>query len=120
MTAAAAATLRQTRITILLSINAAAILIAGVLIATAISGKGLELRAVNEHSDEVEGNLEEVELLASVSESTEGKTVTSADGTVYKVAANGWISSEQLIKLAEPFMKTDYGKFLKRLADGEV
>jgi len=33
---------------------------------------------------------------------------------------NGWISSEQLIKLAEPFMKTDYGKFLKRLADGEV
>jgi len=94
MTAAAAATLRQTRITILLSLNAAAILIAGVLIATAISGQGLELRAVNEHSDEVEGNLEEVELLASVSESTEGKTVTSADGTVYKVAANGWISSD--------------------------
>ena len=33
---------------------------------------------------------------------------------------NGWISSEQLKALAEPFMKTDYGKFLKRLADGEI
>ena len=33
---------------------------------------------------------------------------------------NGWISSEQLKTLAEPFMKTDYGKFLSRLADGEV
>ena len=33
---------------------------------------------------------------------------------------NGWINSEQLIKLAEPFMKTDYGKFLKRRATGEI
>lgn len=33
---------------------------------------------------------------------------------------NGWISSDELKVLAEPFMKTDYGKFLKRLADGEI
>ena len=33
---------------------------------------------------------------------------------------NGWISSEELKQLAEPFMKTNYGKFLKRLADGEI
>ena len=33
---------------------------------------------------------------------------------------NGWIDSNQLEKLAEPFMKTDYGKFLKRLASGEI
>ena len=94
MTAAAAATLRQTRITILLSLNAAAILIAGILIATAISGNGLEFRAVNEHSDEVSASPEELELLASVSDSSDGKTVSAADGTVYKVAENGWISSD--------------------------
>ncbi len=33
---------------------------------------------------------------------------------------NGWISADELKVLAEPFMKTDYGKFLKRLADGEI
>lgn len=94
MTAAAAATLRQTRLTILLSVNAAAILIAGILIASAIWGSDSEFRAVAERSDEIEGTLEETELLASVSDISGGKTVASADGTVYQVAANGWISSD--------------------------
>jgi len=94
MTAAAAATLKQTRITILLSLNAAAILIAGVLIARSISGDGLEFRAVSERSDEVADQLEEAELLASVSDTSDGKTVTSADGATYQVAPNGWISSD--------------------------
>ena len=91
---AAAATLKQTRITILLSLNAAAILIAGILIARSISGDGLEFRAVNERSDEVSESLEEVELLKSASDSSSGKTIVSADGETYQVAANGWISSD--------------------------
>lgn len=91
---AAAATLKQTRMTILLSLNAAAILIAGVLIARSISGEGLEFRAVNERSDEIAESPEEVALLKSVSDSSAGKTIASADGTVYQVAANGWISSD--------------------------
>ncbi len=90
---AAAATLRQTRITILLSVNAAAIIIAGILIASAISGGGREFRAVSERSDEIEGSLEELELLKSVSDTTTGKTIATADGAVYQVAANGWVSS---------------------------
>ena len=45
-----AATIKQTRITILLSINAAAILIAGILIASAIWGGDIEFRAVSERS----------------------------------------------------------------------
>ena len=94
MSAAAAATLKQTRMTILLSVNAAAILIAGVLIATAISGGGMEFRAVNERSDEVDATLEELELLKSVSDSSDGKTFVSADGETYTVAKNGWISSD--------------------------
>ncbi|MBR3233020.1 hypothetical protein IKF74_01925 [Candidatus Saccharibacteria bacterium] len=89
-----AAFVKQTRMTILLSINAAAILVAGILIATAIWGSDREFRAVDERSDEVEGALEEVELLKSVSDSSTGKTVSSADGTTYQVAANGWISSD--------------------------
>lgn len=93
MTAAAAA-LKQTRITILLSVNAAAILVAGVLIAGAIWGGKSEFRAVNERSDEIQETPEETELLKSVSDSTEGRTVTSADGATYQVAANGWISSD--------------------------
>ena len=93
MTAAAAA-LKQTRMTILLSVNAAAILIAGVLIAGAIWGSDREFRAVNERSDELSDALESTELLASVSDSSEGKTVSSADGVVYTVAKNGWISSD--------------------------
>lgn len=91
---AAAATLKQTRLTILLSVNAAAIVLAGVLIASAIWGSDHEFRAVDERSDELEATLEEVELLQSVSDSSEGKTISSADGTVYKVAENGWISSD--------------------------
>ncbi|MBQ3431126.1 CAP domain-containing protein [Candidatus Saccharibacteria bacterium] len=92
MTAAAA--LKQTRMTILLSVNAAAILIAGVLVASAIWGGKGEFRAVNEHSDEVSEAPEETELLKSVSDSTEGKTITSANGEVYQIASNGWISSD--------------------------
>lgn len=53
--AAAAKVLKQTRMTILLSLNAVAIIIAGVLIARAI-GLNPEFRVVNEHTDLVEGD----------------------------------------------------------------
>ncbi len=61
--------LRQTRMTILLSLNAAAILIAGILIASAIGfGGDGSFRVVDEKSDEVDGNIEDVSLLDPVSE----------------------------------------------------
>ena len=94
MTAAAAATLRQTRVTILLSVNAAAILVAGVLIASAISGGGIEFRAVNERSDEVDEELSAAEMPKPASESASENTIMSADGETYVVASNGWISSD--------------------------
>ena len=55
----AAAMLRQTRMTILLSLNAVAILIAGILIASAIglNGNG-GFKVVDEKSDEVSGQIE--------------------------------------------------------------
>ena len=66
----AAASLKQTRMTILLSVNAAAILIAGVLIAGAIwLGGGLDFRVVSERTDEVSDDLGEPELIAAESNS---------------------------------------------------
>ena len=56
--------------TILLSINAAAILVAGVLISSAIwLNGGIEFRAVGERSDIVEDEMGELALLESVSDS---------------------------------------------------
>ncbi len=62
--------LKQTRWTILLSINAVAILIAGILIASAIwFGGGTEFRVVGERSDIIEDSIGEMALLESVSDS---------------------------------------------------
>lgn len=61
---------RSKRMVILLSINAAAIVIAGVLIASAIwLNGGVEFRAVDERSDIVADNTGTMELLESVSDS---------------------------------------------------
>ena len=70
----AAAMLRQTRMTILLSLNAVAILIAGILIASAIglNGNG-GFKVVDEKSDEVSGQIENVELLDSASDEVEAE-----------------------------------------------
>ena len=58
------------KMTILLSVNAAAIVIAGILVASAILFKdGLKFRAVDERSDIVADKTEEAALLDSVSDS---------------------------------------------------
>ncbi|WP_456436232.1 glucose-1-phosphate thymidylyltransferase RfbA [Thermovibrio ammonificans] len=42
-------------------------------------------------------------------------------GCVEEVAfRNGWITREQLLSIAEPLSKTDYGKYLIELAEGKV
>ncbi|MBQ6409726.1 CAP domain-containing protein [Candidatus Saccharibacteria bacterium] len=71
--AAAAATLKQTKMTILLSVNAAAILVAGVLIASAIClNGGLDFRVVDERSDEVAQNITQDQMIdAESNNSTE-------------------------------------------------
>lgn len=61
---------KQSRLTILLSFNAAAVLIAGILIASAIwLNGGMEFRAVDERSDIIEDSVGEMALLESVSSS---------------------------------------------------
>lgn len=63
------ATKKSRRTTILLSINAAAILVAGILISNAILGNGFEFRMVGERSDIVDDSVGELNLLESVSDS---------------------------------------------------
>lgn len=61
------------KMTILLSLNAAAIVVAGILIASAILfNGGLEFRMVGERSDIVEDSADELSLLESVSDSEAG------------------------------------------------
>ena len=65
----AASMLKQSRMQILLSLNAVAILIAGILVASAIwLNGGIEFRAVGERSDIVAGTDEHMELLESASQ----------------------------------------------------
>ena len=90
----AAASLKQTKMTVLLSINAAAILVAGVLIAGAIWGRGgFDFHVVGERSDEVPDAIEEPELVGAESNAenqltdaqkayrTSVHTVTGVDST---------------------------------------
>ena len=60
----------KSRLTILLSFNAVAIIIAGVLIASAIFNSGFKFRTVGERSDVIEDTITEMELLESASDST--------------------------------------------------
>ena len=95
----AAAMLRQTRMTILLSLNAVAILIAGILIASAIglNGDG-NFRVVDEKSDEVEGGIDNVSLLDSVSEEIEGENSINYAAKTMKARSfdTGTVSGSEL------------------------
>lgn len=64
-----AAALKETRMTMLLSINAVVLLISGVLIAGAILFKGgMDFRVVSERSDEVSDKVEESEMIDAKSD----------------------------------------------------
>ena len=64
-----AAMLKQTRMTILLSLNAVAILVAGILIASAIGfNGGGEFRVVDEKSDDLTSAVDEISLIDPVTE----------------------------------------------------
>lgn len=88
-----AAGLKQTKITILLSINAAAILIAGVLIAGAIwLNGGMDFRVVGEFSDEVSEQIETPELIDAESNTT-GQLTEEQKSYVTSVHAKNTIDS---------------------------
>ena len=90
----AAASLKQTKMTILLSVNAAAILIAGVLVAGAIWLKGgLDFKVVGERSDEVEESIDQANLIDAESNS-EVELSDEQKNYVTSVHTNEGMSSE--------------------------
>ncbi len=92
--AAAAASLKQTRVTILLSVNAAAILIAGILIAGAIGiNGGLEFRVIEQRSDEVNEAVEQAAMLDAESSSQTQMTAEMKEYTTALRADSGVDSS---------------------------
>ncbi len=73
--------LRQTKMTILLSLNAVAVLIVGVMIFSAINlNGGLEFRVVSERSDTVSEVLEELTLLTPTTDSLEAPPTVTIGG----------------------------------------
>ncbi len=81
--------LRQTRLTILLSLNAVAILVAGIMIAGSIGLSGNGFKVVNEKTDEVEDDTMEVSLIDPVSEVLEAIVQTPTASTAKKINYTG-------------------------------
>ena len=76
------------KLTVLLSFNAAAILVAGILVASAIwFNGGLTFRAVDERSDIIDDTIGEMDLLESVSDSS-----AKVEG-VYNIGNDDYIST---------------------------
>lgn len=74
--------LRQTKMTILLSLNAVVILIVGIMIFSAINlNGGIEFRVVSERSDTVGDSLEELSLVEPVTDALEAPIVDQNPGT---------------------------------------
>ena len=62
-----------------------------------------------------ESFLEAGEFIATIEKRT-GYMIGSIEEIAYR---NGWIDRDQLKKLAEPLMKTEYGKYLMQIAEEE-
>ena len=61
-----------------------------------------------------ESFLEAGEFVATIEKKT-GLMIGCVKEIAYR---NGWIDREQLLELAKPLLKTDYGKYLMELAEG--
>ena len=60
-----------------------------------------------------DGLLEASNLVQTI-EKQQGILIGSIEEVAYR---NGWISKEKLLELAEPLLKTDYGKYLVEVAN---
>ena len=90
----AAASLKHTKMTILLSVNAAAILLAGVLIAGSIwLNGGLDFRVVDERSDEVNDSIAEAAMIGAES-NNETELTEEQKNYITSVRTNDGIDSE--------------------------
>ena len=75
-------------------------------------GRGLAWFDTGTHDD----LLEAANFVRTV-EKRQGMQVSCPEEIAFR---KGWIDSEKLIEIAKPFMKTEYGKYLKNLAEGKI
>lgn len=86
---AAAKLMHQTKVTILLCLNAVVVLVVGVMIFSAINlNGGIDFKVVNEHSDVVTEDLEKVGLITPGLEELEPPAITMAGGTTQGAAGD--------------------------------
>ena len=83
------------------------------------------------HSNRQKNQLREIELIPGFNPYAEGSCLVKFGGTHVICTASveekvpawlkgqnkGWITAEELSKLADKYMKTDYGKYLKDVAE---
>ena len=75
-------------------------------------GRGLAWFDTGTHDD----LLEAANFVRTV-EKRQGMQVSCPEEIAFR---KGWINADKLIEIAKPFMKTEYGKYLKNLAEGKI
>lgn len=75
-------------------------------------GRGLAWLDTGTHE-----NLLAAANFVQIVQSRQGLYIACIEEIAYRM---GYITSEQLLKLAEPMLKTDYGQYLRRVAEGEI
>ncbi len=93
---AAAKLMHQTKIMILLCLNAVVMLLVGVMIVSAVSlNGGIDFKVVNERSDVVASTIEEIGLVAPGSEELSPEVITNvggnSNGSGGAGTSNGWV-----------------------------
>lgn len=97
---AAARMMHQTKLMVLLSLNAVAVIIVGVMIFSAINlNGGIGLKVVDEYTDVVSGNLEQLELLTAGLDELKPPTISVTTGgqTTTFVPSEGSMGSGQYV-----------------------
>ena len=75
-------------------------------------GRGLAWLDTGTH-----GSLLEAANFVSIVQKRQGMYVACIEEIAYRM---GYISAAQLVALAQPLLRTDYGKYLLRIAEGQL
>lgn len=75
-------------------------------------GRGLAWFDTGTHID-----LLEAENFVRTVENRQGMQVSCPEEIAYR---KGWIDKDKLLEICKPYLKTDYGKYLKNLAEGKI
>ena len=75
-------------------------------------GRGLAWLDTGTHADLIEA----ANFIRTI-ENRQGMQVSCPEEIAFR---KNWINKEKLLEIIKPFLKTNYGKYLKSLAEGEI